>query len=391
MEEDDRTRVERYIHVPVTYATYAAFMNARMTYRDVITSSKSVFVIEKPYAKEKVETQYLIEPKLLPREYLPAEDSFCPVRERAGSSIYIAKLQGGLADDHSAKPQELGEIQVLWGKIIERVYSSFEKILGKPTAVLHPSTAGSFELNYVLRFDHRPAQGMLFPLPSQETYDVFVQEFIEFCLNDLPRHLPDIARELRDSSYAEQAINTMPSFHHLLESFQSVYGGDFRGTLLRSLADVGTDLDKISQTTVGESYKRIALTNRIIRPDAGIEDKVLGVVDDAFTSELGGATEIISKETNRFDEDIEHGEPKTYSIIVYSINRETRRGKARIRNDRRDDRSWSQPTILITGDEPLEGSAYTLSLHEDREIEIRGYAKRIDGRYRHIKVVGLVG
>ena len=48
IEEDDSTAVERFFHVPVTYPSYASFLNGKKSYREIIESTDSLFVIERP-------------------------------------------------------------------------------------------------------------------------------------------------------------------------------------------------------------------------------------------------------------------------------------------------------------------------------------------------------
>jgi len=377
VEEDDDRKVERYFHIPVTYQTFAAFLGGRVSYRDVITNAGMVYMVDKS-ARVNLSTHYVMEPSLVPSQYLPSTDSFCPSQEQIRPLNYVAKLQGRLADAQSANPADLRDVQVWLGNVIETAYDYFRNVLGRPVALMLPSTGGSFELNYGIRFEQDP-QRVLFS-HNPELYDAFAQKFISFCVNDLPLNLDAITAEERVGA----ASLSSPALQSLLDSFTEVYpqpDGALRA-LKTSLREASVYLGKISTTTASESYKQIALLNRT-GFGRDLSEQVLGVVDDLYNSlPLDGTLD----STDVVQSDDETRDPPKYTIIVYSLNRDTRKGYARIRNQ---DATWSQPTIAIEGREPLRGTEYTASLHNDKEIDVLGYARRVNGKYKHITIKAL--
>lgn len=381
VEEDDSEGVERFFHVPVTYPSYSSFLNGKKSYREIIESVDSLFVIDKPYEQSRQAIQYLVTPELVPSVYLPSEDSFCPPQKIESSSSYVAKLSGGTADRQSVHPSDLNSIQVLIGKIIERVYAPFGPTLGPVVAEMRPATSGSFELNYEVRVDP-PQQGLLFPYSTAQ-FNEIAQSFIRFCINDLPEYLPDIAEQTVKSDLFT-GVDPEP-IKRLLEQFSELYQKDgSRPELFKLLYGTSGHLRTIAES-VGPSFKTVGIANRISETDGSRTDNILGVIDDTFQRQIAEAEQIAE---SRIHSVVKDNEPKEYAVLIYHLNTDSRTGNAMIRDD---NGAWSKPRIQI--DEavgPLTESPYTLSLHQQRDIRVRGIARRVDGRFKEIKISGAV-
>ena len=384
VEEDDNKATERFFHVLVTYPSYSSFLNRKISYRKIIESSDSLFVIEKPYNQALQSAQYLITPEQVPSGYLPLEDSFCPPQQTESSFSYVAQLHGGTADRQSAHPSDLNSIQALIGKVIEKVYVPFGNSLGSVVAEMRPATSGSFELNYKVRVDP-PSQGGLFP-DSQNQFNELAQTFIRFCINDLPEYLPSIAEQ----AVAEQhgSIDRASGFDpepikQLLEKFFALYGkDDCRQELFKLLCGTSGHLRTIAES-VGPSFKTIGIANRISGMDGSKIDNTLGVIDDTFRHQIEEAEQLAE---SRIHSVVEDDDPKKYEILIYHLNTESRSGNAMIVDD---SGAWSRPRIKIDDAiGQLTESPYTLSLHQEQKLKVKGIARRVDGRFKEIKILG---
>ena len=378
VEEDDSKAAEIFFHVPVTYSSYSSFLNGKKSYREIIESADSLFVIEKPYNQSLRTIRYLITPEQVPSEYLPLEDSFCPPQQTESSFLYVAQLRGGTADRQSVHPSDLSSIQSRIGKIIERVYVPFGNSLGSVVAEMRPATSGSFELNYEVRVDP-PTQGSLFP-DSQNQFNELAQAFIRFCLNDLPEYLPSISEQ---AERIDRTSDVDPEpVKQLLEKFYDLYQKkDCRQKLFELLCGTSGHLRMIAES-VGTSFKVVGIANRIRAADGSKTDNTLGVIDDTFQHQIVEAEQLAE---SRIHSVVKDTDPKEYKIMIYHLNTNSRAGNALIV----DNGVWSRPRIKIDdGIGQLTESPYTLSLHKEENIRVKGIARRVDGKFKEIKILG---
>ena len=310
------------------------------------------------------------------------ENSFCPPQKTDGSSSYVALLRGGTADRQSARPSDLSSIQTLIGKIIEKVYAPFDRHLGSVVAEMRPATPGSFELNYEVRVEP-PHQGSLFP-DNIDQFNGLAQGFIRFCINDLPEYLPNIAEQASTTGSVPDA--DPEPIRQLVEQFSALHREKgSRQELFKLLLGTSSHLRTIAES-VGPSFKTVGIANRISANDGTKTDDILGVIDDNFQREIVAAEQIAEGRTHSVVND---NQPKEYKILIYHLNTDSRTGNAIILDDRGE---FSRPRIRIDpGVGPLTESPYTLSLHEERNIQVKGIARRVDGKFKEIKILGTVG
>ena len=95
VDEDYQHATERYFHILISNDEYAAFRRREVTYRDLITTVKAIFVIDKSFSGENAAI-YLLDHSDIPADYLPSGDSYCPGVEADGAEAekYLIRLNG---------------------------------------------------------------------------------------------------------------------------------------------------------------------------------------------------------------------------------------------------------------------------------------------------------
>jgi hypothetical protein len=77
-------------------------------------------------------------------------------------------------------------------------------------------------------------------------------------------------------------------------------------------------------------------------------------------------------------------EVNIYSVHIYDLNTDTRKGTALIHNP--PSKKVMKPSITILGEQPLPQTKYTESLHLDTFIEVQGRATKVNESIRHIDI-----
>ena len=114
-----------------------------------------------------------------------------------------------------------------------------------------------------------------------------------------------------------------------------------------------------------------------------IETDIIGVIGQQSKERFDKAVEIIETKTSSVNVD---GNFKDYQILIYHLNTNTRHGNAYIYNNNSKD-EMSKPKITILGEDNLEATKFTESLHLNKWIEVKGKAKRVGERYKSIEII----
>lgn len=76
VEEDFDNNVQYSFHVPITQDTYSIYLRREKSYRQIITNSDNIFVVQSSLSNEILEV-FLVRSSDIPPDYLPAADSYC--------------------------------------------------------------------------------------------------------------------------------------------------------------------------------------------------------------------------------------------------------------------------------------------------------------------------
>ncbi len=377
IQSDYKNKKDYYFHVVVDDGTYAAFINQKFTYLDILASARPVFVIEKDLENDK-DTVYHYDLADIPTDYRPSAFSYCPEQEIEPTFIYPVSLVGGLADTHRANPETIGKTANLIAGFLRAPLKRLRKIRDVYSEVYLQALPGgdlvyegSFKVNYNVSID--PQQLSLFRKPQE--YLSFLNAFISYCLSKLP----DDALLL-----SQYNISNLARFNQLLEEFEALIGvspknkDQQRDAFVDDVLKAATDLKAISDT-IGEEYHQIVLANL-----SKVGEHPLGVINQSYREEIQVAMVKVDEGLGKVI--ISDQEPKSYKIHVYDLNTDSRKGRALLQHPTEEDKLM-KPSITISGTDPISGTKFTESLHLDKYIEVQGKGIHVDGILKRLDVI----
>lgn len=373
VDEDPQARIERFLYSLLDDSTYSKFVNRKLSYREVLESAPGLFVADQNGHNEAVFSYIRFDE--IPERYKPSPTSYLPKFEVHPLAEYSMSLKGQLADTNAAEPNIVANLQKKGAELLRDAFASLRTLTQPPKILLQTATAGSFNINYKVLFDD--IQGNLFQGDLERDFLHFANEYIAYCLNNLPDQV---------EAWTDLAMSTEVPDHPLINHFLNLHGvreatqdNQLRSSLLKAVRATVRDLADLSEE-VGEGYDYIALAhkteNQTMHP--------LGVVDADYRKQLERIETV-------FEERFEEGKTETdsefreYKILVYHLNVDSRIGNALIYNVGSQD-ELSKPRIRISGDEPLPTTKYTESMHKNRFVTVQGKATRKGNRFKSIDI-----
>lgn len=367
IEDDEYTDNLRYVHILVSNESFYTFINREKPYRNIIEEGKDVFIIDKNI-NEKPIAIYNITPNEIPSNFLPVNDYYCPKYNFSIGNDFVVSLHGGIADTHLAFPDELSNIQKSFEKVIIKALSIFDNLKTSPTIKQRAYLAGSFQLRFNLSF----GQKVLF-INQEILYNVIA--------NILKNLIPTKSNNLK----SEDNIITFVENESLIKLIEQTF----------EKAEVKLDHELISNTKtkfeeivnhykemssdIGKGYKEIELlgeknNSRDLIP--------LSIIDKTISTKLKKITETLDSKKHVIETDKDY---KKYKICIYSLNIETRKGKALIYS-KKNNETMDKPSLKISGSDSLEKSIYTESLHLNKWIDIQAKATFKDGNFSQLSI-----
>lgn len=356
VEIEPETGDERHFRIPINAERYVAFRRRQLSYRDILERAGDVYVVTDT---SKGELVHLIQFTDIPIEYLPAPNSYSPAPSLDSTPQFTAALSGRLANELAAIAKDVSSVQNLCSRILEVPFDLFDSFV-RARAVLKPSAIGSFRLNFDIRVESD--LGLFAELSPPETLYGFAEEFLGYCLGGLLYE----AETFVDDMTGEQFDLLCTQYDNiLLDLGAGIPDGERRQVLLRAVRRASAYLEDVSSSLETSSFDTISLLHH-----AGNTEYSMGVVNDSYAQRIGEVVEALDRASGeRIWED---PEPREYNVIVYDLNKETRRGYARVRTD---DGIWWKPRITISGDTSLTRSEFTGSIHSDKEIRVWATAR----------------
>ena len=363
VDEDYEKGIERHFSVPIDLATYSAFINGAISYRDVLEQSKVVFVIDRSFDGRSSDIYYVPFSKI-PKGYLPLPDSFCPPQpaEESLSLNLYASLSGGLADKHIAVPSELNKMQLALANAVDSFWEVLRRFV-EPKVYVGAYAKSSFGIQFEIKL---PAQISI----NTEEYVSFYRRLVRFSFNYLPTDMAKIVDKTLGASFEfESLFATYASFHGVDLADDSDKSAELRKQFITDLVDVAGELRNVSES-IGEHFSKVSLFDDVSSNIAN----VIGVVNEDFRDRITSAVELAYNAYSELDEDVS---PQLYSIQVYSFNTRSRKGIAQVlAENERGERMLSTARITVMGKQSLRESKYTKSLDLQLVIEVRAIAYR---------------
>jgi len=343
----------------------------RLTYKQILKETSTKFLVEKSFGG-KVLNAYNLEFENIPEEYQPLDNSYCPNYKKFFSFSYSLGLKGKVADLNRAIADEVSNIQTAFSDFLENRLKSLKNFNLQPAAYLQPYSPGSFKINLELEFKEKKMQELFSkPLP----FDEYVHEYLKYITTSI---VADKDQFLKDDD-----LKVSNEFKNLLTAFEKIYEeGHVKlpDNYERELKeDLKKSLPKFEEITeqVGKSFDSIEFSNYKDQ-----DEEFISVIDTNYSEAFQNAVDQIeaTKKVVTVDDDY-----KDYEIYIYHLNTDTRQGNAFIKNTN-DATEMSKPKIKISGDEHIEQTKYTESLHLNKWIKIKAKAKRIDNKFKFLDI-----
>lgn len=370
IDEDIVRKIEWNFRTLISAKCYLDFINKKISYLEILKNSSDIFMLEKAFDKSFTNT-FSVSFKDIPEDYLPSDDSYCPdpYRFASISHSHTLHLDGQNAFRNMILPNSLKNILDSYSKVVIAPFSIVGRYLSKLVAKPYISAfgEGSFTIKFNIIVEKMDKQRKLYELLTDQEKDVFVlsEKYLRYCFNDLIDEYEQIIKE-----------NNAPIFNNILD--------DFKDYTTKTLLSVPEDL--ASRFTY--ETKKIFSTIYDISEGVGYDFDTIDIegthpisrIDSTYKKKY----ENIIKKTESVLSEIDESSCE-YTLHIYKLNVETRKGTANIRKEDDSDYMY-RANFKVTGNEPLDNTKYTSSLHENKFIKILGKATRIKGEIKSLLI-----
>lgn len=377
VDEDYDAKKQRYFYSIISPKDYGEFLHKKISYLDVLRKMQSLYVVDESFDASERENS-IIDFDDIPREYLPAADSFCPNLFLTPSFSYKLGLKGKLADVYKAIPEDLSKVQVAFANLMK---SSIKKLKGfvEPSISIGATgeaayLQGSFKINFDIDFGNEIDEELkLFP----EYRNEFIKNFIDYCIN----HLPDEVDKIYSGTEYEglEFNNLLKKCGELYDQSKAKKPDSLKDILLTAIKTAADEIEELSGN-IGEHFSSIEIANM----EADVESPI-GLIDAIYKTAIERTVDTIDELTLK-DKVMVDPEPKEYSVQIYHLNTETRKGNALVKDSENEKFNY-RPRITIKGDSSLEESIYSESLYKNMWIDVKGKAKKVGSKVKSIEII----
>lgn len=365
--EDDENLYLRYIHTIVSDETLHDFLNKRITLRSIISSSTSVFIVDKGYNNE-IKDSALIPIDELPYDYFPLENSYCPSFVKRNTFDYVFSLKGGLADIHKAEPLIMSDTNTKVYNLLNSATTFLKDLDIEPVIYSEVALAGSFQLNFEINLREKPT---LFS-KSADDIKLYFGRFLKYLFDKLPTESLNI---LKDDKKSSEELNS------LFLDLKQLYGS--RNVILSDEAFEQRVIDLITYSVDSikdieyKGYNKIEVSSKL---DNGEVLPIALIKTDYYESVQNKVYK--PEQEDKPDEIVFDEFPKDYKIQVYSLNNETGNGGAYYVVDE----NVSKVALHLKGKSDYHGTVFTKSLDEKKSIDIQGIGKWVNVQLKEITI-----
>jgi hypothetical protein len=371
LEEDDDEKAIWTIHSILSNKEYYDFVNKKKSYKEILKETTTKYLVKKGF-NGKTLNAYSLEFENIPEEYQPLDNSFCPNYKKTFSFSYSLGLKGKVADLNRAIAEEVSNIQTAFSDFLEGRLKSLKNINIQPAAYLQPYSPGSFKINLELEFKQKKGQDLF---SGQIPIEEYVHEYVKYISTSI---VQDKEQFLND-----EFLEVSEEYKNLLTAFENLYikgvikkPENFDKELKEDLKKSLPIFEEITEQ-VGKNFDTIEFSNY-----NGQDEEFISIIDINYSQAFHTTVEAIevSKMAVSIDDDFQ-----TYQIYIYHLNTDTRQGNAFIKN-LNDETEMSKPKIKISGDEHIEQTKYTESLHLNKWITVKAKAKRVDNKFKYLDI-----
>lgn len=371
LEEDDDNKTIFTIHSILSNKDFYNFINKKKSYKEILKETSTKFLVEKNFGGKAL-ASYNLEFDNIPQEYQPLEHSFCPNYKKSFSFSYSLRLKGKVADLNRAIAEEVSNIQTAFSDFLENRLKSLKNFNLQPAAYLQPYTSGSFKINLELEYKQVKPQDLFSkPLP----FDEYVHEYLKYITTSIVADKDQLLKE-DDLAISDEFKNLLIAFEKIYEEGHIKLPENHSEELKEDLKKALPRFEEITEQ-VGKNFDSIEFSNY-----KGQDEEFISIVDTNYSEAFENAVEEIEATKKVVEVDNDY---KDYEIYIYHLNTDTRQGNAFIKN-LDDETQMSKPKIKISGDEHIEQTKYTESLHLNKWIKVKAKAKRIDNKFRYLDI-----
>ena len=375
--DDDDNDQYYFFQTPVEEDDYFAFLNKKVTLRQLYNKQKYILELVRKYNNEIVSTT-IKELAEVNQDLLPREDSYCPDVIVPNSTNFGFALKGKLAESHKAL---VGDINVVQQKILEALQESVSLVQSSlpfdAKIYLQPSEVSSFRINFDVEFEEIQTASKQFALvfykvSKQKLLD-FYYDYIDYVLRKLPQGEENLMGN----------TDASPAFQKVKEKLSDLYREvDFRVNVEEYLVNaISHTAAKVAKVTAvfkdNNSFSRIVLNKNIAGANfeygdltesylENIQEKILLPEDDDTTTVVNEIT----------TDDVD----KPYRILVTHFG-ETGVGRAKLFTDASENFYRIRLKVNIPEGQSATHSKFTNSLHEPKVIDVMGKMKWVNDKY----------
>jgi len=366
----------RFFYVIIEAQIYADFLNRKITYLEILKNSESVFVIDNHYKTNSFFAQKAAFSDI-PESYWPTDESYCPISSRKATLKYMISMKGKLADDFHAIPSEVSTIQESFSSLLtdsSKAMGSFWKKCEVYQSAYVPS---SFQMSFEVVPVFPSAQRSLFT-----NYDKVVEVYnklINYCIDSLPLEVESVFDSTGQVSYSRDFNELRREIAELYQISSLNMPNDFDDNLKKVFQKVLYDLEGVTKN-IGKNYDELNIFNR---NNEG-ENFALGELSIDDRDKIEDSVLLVESIENPTLVDSDY---RDYVIHIYSLNTDSRRGMAIIQSQ---DALISKPRIKIAGQEGLEGSRFTASMHMSEYITVQAKGKWANNRCIFLDIISIV-
>lgn len=371
-EADDD--VVYFLHVVVSKNTYQSFLDRKISYREIISTSDDVYIIEKNY-DTKSELYYTISTANFPNNYLPLAESFLPEIKAKPGLNYDVSLVGNLADENKAVTAQASNVANAFAEILSL---NILNILNY-RVIQRPSTAGSFKINFELQIQHE--EGKQISIEKENALINLQNAFLDYCINEFPDEVNNIffKKEIIDAPNYNTLKDKLIEAYAIIGKRKPLSNEKADKILVKNLKKASIKLDK-AVIDMGHDFTSIKLDNT----DKLHESNLISDINTEAKSRLERTADFIKSDGLDIIEDADY---QDYTINIYNLNTDTRVGNAVVFFGDEEFKEMSRPRIKIEGSSRLDHSKYSESLHSGKSIEISAKGKRVKNKFLSLQIL----
>ena len=362
IEEDYDNNCLYYFHTLLKYDDYSSFIKKRITYFDIITSNKEIYISQKDYFNKIVKV-YISKVEDIPEYYLPDKLSYYPIEQNEDNYQLELAFTGKNADLHELPLSTVNHTN----KIIDKTDTIFRRLFKLDDYEMFTSlNAASFDMIYFYKIIESNNY-KLFDDNETLSINIYFTKLVNFVFKQL------------NSSFKND-IFLSEDYHTLVKEFYSLVliskkikltEIEFQKKFKNLIIDIIENfVDVTAITGKGFSELSISIDNNIDKTNK--TKNIIQIINPNTINNIiendKSINEFLVKDATYFTDD----KPKHFFILIYQLNTETKKGNCYI--EIKESNKRPKIPFVIKSNKSIIDSPITQSLAEEEIIEVNGFA-----------------